>query len=94
MPSESPDRTVEVVYALPQLQRIVRVPFEPGLTAEEAVRRSGLQAEFPEIAREPLVLGVYGVRVPSTQPLRPGDRVEVGRRLRRDPRDRRREQAA
>ena len=37
----SEDDTVEVVYATPEVQRVVRVPFTPGLTAAEAVRRAG-----------------------------------------------------
>jgi putative ubiquitin-RnfH superfamily antitoxin RatB of RatAB toxin-antitoxin module len=85
---------VEVVYALADVQRIVPVPFSPGLTAGEAVRRSGLASEFPAIGRERLVLGIFGARVPAERALRPGDRVEICRPLQRDPRDRRRDHPA
>ena len=61
--ADVPGESVEVVYARPERQRIVRVPYEPGLTAERAVQLSGLAAEFPEIHGQPLVLGVFGVRV-------------------------------
>ena len=88
--------TVEVVYALPDVQRIVTVPLpETGLTAAEAVERSGLREQFPEIPREPaLALAVFGVVRESNHPLRPGDRVEILRPLRHDPRALRRERAA
>lgn len=85
---------VEVVYATPDEQRIVRVPFAPGLTAEQAVRASGLLDALPEIAGRPLVLGVFGVPVELRHPLAAGDRVEICRPLRRDPRDRRRHLAS
>jgi putative ubiquitin-RnfH superfamily antitoxin RatB of RatAB toxin-antitoxin module len=84
---------VEVVYATSEEQRVVRVAFAPGLTAEQAVRRSGLLEAFPDVAARPLVLGVFGLRVELRHRLSPGDRVEICRPLLRDPRDRRRELA-
>ena len=50
----------------------------------------GLLDALPEIAAHPLVLGVFGVPVGLRHPLAAGDRVEICRPLRRDPRDRRR----
>ncbi|HEX7079563.1 MAG TPA: RnfH family protein [Gammaproteobacteria bacterium] len=91
MPSEPEADCVEVVYATPAVQRIVTLPRSPGLTAVEAVRRSGLLEEFPEIRDRPLVLGVFGEPVDLDRPLRGGDRVEICRPLRRDPRALRRE---
>lgn len=82
---------VEVVYATPDEQQIVRVPFADGLTAGQAACDSGLLAMLPDDVARPLVLGVFGVRVALSQPLSPGDRVEICRPLSRDPRDRRRE---
>ncbi|MEE8236725.1 MAG: RnfH family protein [Gammaproteobacteria bacterium] len=82
----SEDNTVEVVYATPEVQRVVRVPFTPGLTAVEAVRRAGVLEEFPEIQASPLVLGVFGARVEEDTPLAPGERVEICRPLKQDPR--------
>ena len=84
---------VEVVYATTDEQRIVRVQYEPGLTAQRAVELSELAKAFPEIAAQPLVLGVFGVRVSLDHCLERGDRVEICRPLIRDPRDRRRESA-
>ncbi|HEX6995393.1 MAG TPA: RnfH family protein [Gammaproteobacteria bacterium] len=89
---ETRDReTVEVVYATPDEQRIVTLPFSPGMTALRAVEASGLLDAFPEINARPLVLGVYGEPVEPDRPLAPGDRVEICRPLLRDPRTLRRE---
>lgn len=84
---------VEVVYALPACQRVVTVPLGAGMTALEAVHASGLLGEFPELDCVALALGIYGRRVESSQRLRPGDRVEIYRPLRIDPRAARRQAA-
>jgi putative ubiquitin-RnfH superfamily antitoxin RatB of RatAB toxin-antitoxin module len=87
--------TVEVACALPDRQRVVVVPLTAaGLTARQAVERSGLLQEFPEVAAQPLALGVYGEPCEPDRPLRDGDRVELYRPLRHDPRAVRRERAA
>ena len=39
---------IEVVYALPERQWIVGVPYRAGMTAVEAVEESRLKAEHPE----------------------------------------------
>ncbi len=82
--------TVEVVYALAERQWIVSVPLTDGLTAAEAVRRSALIEQHPEIGQRPLVLGLFGVRIEPGHPLQAGDRVEICRPLREDPRQMRR----
>ncbi len=91
MADETSPGTVEVVYALPEAQRIVAVAHSPGLTARQAVEASGLVDAFPEIGAGPLVLGVFGEPVDGERPLSPGDRVEICRPLLRDPRALRRE---
>src|SRR5262245_45057243 len=85
---------IEVAYALPERQRVVALDFVAGLTAGEAVRASGILGEFPELAARSHVLGVYGEVVADTHPLHPGDRVEIYRELKIDPRDARRLRAA
>ena len=81
--------SVEVVYALPDEQRVVTVKFVAGMTALEAVQRSQLRALYPEITRAPLVLGKFGVAIEHGHRLQPGDRVEICRPLQADPRERR-----
>lgn len=86
---------VEVVYALPERQRVVELVIPPsGLTAREAVERSGLLVEFPGLAAQPLVLGIFGAVCDGERRLRDGDRVEIYRPLKHDPRTLRRERAA
>jgi putative ubiquitin-RnfH superfamily antitoxin RatB of RatAB toxin-antitoxin module len=91
MASDHPDQLVQVLYALTDQQVIVCVDHEPGMTAAEAVEKSGLAERFPSIGDRPLVLGVWGVGVEAGYRLAPGDRVEISRPLVADPRDMRRE---
>jgi hypothetical protein len=89
------DATIEIVFALPGRQRVVRLGLPAtGLTATEAVERSGLLDEFPELRERPLVLGVFGKVCTPDHPLRERDRVEIYRPLRLNPREQRRERAA
>ncbi|HEX6998839.1 MAG TPA: RnfH family protein [Gammaproteobacteria bacterium] len=93
-PGGQPAAAVEVVYATRAEQSIVRVPWEPGLTAGGAAERSGLLARYLEAnGREPL-LGVFGTPVTRERLVEPGDRVEICRPLAEDPRDRRRQLSA
>jgi uncharacterized protein len=86
---------IEVVYALPERQRVVTLPLPAtGLTAQAAVEQSGLLDEFPELLAQPLVLGVYGTVCAGDSVLRDRDRVEIYRPLRVDPRAQRRQRAA
>jgi putative ubiquitin-RnfH superfamily antitoxin RatB of RatAB toxin-antitoxin module len=88
-----PEAVIEVAYARPERQWVVDVRWRDGMTALEAVEASGLLRELVELRRDDLQLGVYGQRVAPGQPLRAGDRVEIYRPLRFDPRDARRKAA-
>lgn len=89
---ESP--RVEVVYALPDRQRVVCVELTAGMTVTDAVTASGLLEEFPELGGRRLDLGVFGQVVPASRVLAAGDRVEIYRPLKADPREMRRRLAA
>jgi len=85
---------VEVAYAKPERQRVVRLALAPGLSAIDAVRASGILRECPELDEGRLALGIYGRKVESGQLLESGDRVEIYRPLSADPRETRRRLAA
>jgi putative ubiquitin-RnfH superfamily antitoxin RatB of RatAB toxin-antitoxin module len=85
---------VEVAYASPQRQRLIVLQVGAGTRVREVVKQSGLVAEFPEIDPERCPLGIFGERVADDYELANGDRVEIYRPLRVDPREARRERAA
>ena len=88
------DATVCVAYGTAVRQLVVSVQWQQDLTARAALDRSGLLDEYPEIDVENLVLGIFGRPVPEHHVLQPGDRVEIGRPLIRDPREMRWEAVA
>lgn len=85
---------VEVVYALPERQSIVKLIVAVGTTAEIAVEMSGLKRRHPEITSRPLHCAVFGRPVEGSQVLVEGDRVEILRPLLIDPKENRRQTAA
>ena len=91
---------VEVIYALPHEQRLMRLLVQPGTTALEALVRSGIPEEYPEVDPETAKLGIFGQALgtkglaPADQyVLQPGDRVEVYRPLIADPKEARKQRA-
>lgn len=84
---------IEVSYATPQKQAVVQLRLPPGSTLRQAVERSGLLREFPEISLETCKLGVFGRPRKAEDPLQAGDRVEIYRPLIADPKQARRVRA-
>jgi len=84
--------SVEVAYATPQRQMIVKLEVPEGCTVEEAIEVSGLRAQFPAIEQSP-VTGVFSHKVGLSYTLKSGDRVEIYRPLIADPKEVRREKA-
>jgi len=85
---------VEVAYARPDVQVILKLRMPQGTTLEQAVRESGLLERFPDIDLAKSQLGVFGkLNKPNTE-LRSGDRVEVYRPLIADPKEVRKQRAA
>jgi len=82
---------VEVVLALPGKQMVRSVPLPAGSTAEDAVAASGLAGELRKLG--PGRVGIFGKAVPGKTLLRDGDRVEIYRPLRADPKELRRMRA-
>jgi putative ubiquitin-RnfH superfamily antitoxin RatB of RatAB toxin-antitoxin module len=77
---------VEVVYALPQQQDVLRLSLPEGATAREAVEASGLLLKYPDIdpgGRNKL--GIYARPAKPDTVLRDRDRVEIYRPLLADP---------
>ena len=85
---------VWVVYALPDRQAVRELELPESASVADAVARSGLLQQFPEIADRPLACAIYGRAVTDSQVLRADDRVEILRPLQVDPKESRRRAAA
>ena len=78
---------VEVAFARPDRQEIIPVTVPEGTTAVEAVKLSGIVDIFPEIDPDRIDMGIFGkvIKKPAEHALREGDRVELYRPLKIDP---------
>jgi hypothetical protein len=85
---------IEVVYALQNRQKAVSVQLSQGASVREAVERSGLLAEFPEIDLATNKFGIWNKLTKVDAVLRDKDRVEIYRPLIADPKEVRRQRAA
>ncbi len=83
---------VEVAYApAPREVWLRSLALPPGATALDAVVNAGLFAAFPDLAGTALHVSRWGRRCRPDDVLRDGDRIEVCRPLRVDPKKARRE---
>ena len=87
------DFDVEVAYARPDTQVLVKVTVSPGATLLDAVRQSGLLQRFPEIDLERLDAGIFSKPATPETVLRRGNRVEIYRPLLANPKEMRRRRA-
>ncbi len=82
-----------VVYLSPQRRITLPVDVAQGSSLQEAVVASGLLQQAPELAGQPLDLGVFNRLREASEPVRDGDRIEVYRPLAIDPKEARRVRA-
>ena len=85
---------IEVAYSASHGQALIKVAGDQGLTVRDAIERSGLVREYPEIDLGVNKVGIYGKLVKLDQVLTSGDRVEIYRPLIADPKEQRKKRAA
>lgn len=88
------DMKVEVVYALPEKQTLLALQVPVGTTVIEAVRASGILDIYPDVDIANSKLGIFGRMARPDEVLQPGERVEIYRPLKADPKEVRRRLAA
>jgi len=86
------DLRISVVYCDPQRQFTREVQVEPGATVGDAIRLSGIRDSLPS-GFEPAGIGIFGRLVQPSARLHDGDRVELYRPLKVDPKQARRKRA-
>lgn len=84
---------VEVVYGLADRQVLRSLQVPDGTTVIEAIERSGIIKDIPDMAVDEGALGVFSRKVPPDHVLQAGDRVEIYRPLIADPKEVRRQRA-
>lgn len=89
-----PDINVEVVYALPEKQYLLKVRLKEGCTVEQAITASGILELRTDIDLAKNKVGVFSRPVKLADTVNDGDRVEIYRPLIADPKELRRQRAA
>lgn len=84
---------IEVVYALPKEQVLLKQSVPTGTTVVEGVRLCGILGKYPEIDLNAHKLGIFGKLVKADTVLRDQDRIEIYRPLLADPKEVRRKRA-
>ena len=88
-----PRLTIEVVYATAERQTLIELEVAEGTTVAQAIALSGIRIAHPEIDFPELKTGIFGRLASPDTILREGDRVEIYRPLRTDPKEVRRRRA-
>lgn len=85
--------TLEVVYGLPERQKIMVVHVSPGTTVEQAIIQSGILQYFDDIDLQKSAVGIWNKTCKLADQPRNGDRIEIYRPLIADPKEIRRKRA-
>ncbi|HOV05510.1 MAG TPA: RnfH family protein [Hyphomicrobiales bacterium] len=76
---------IGVAYVTPVHKIWVKMEMPEGCTVGEAIERSGILAQFPEIDLAHQKVGIFGRITKLDAPLEEGDRVEIYRAITADP---------
>lgn len=83
---------IHLVYAsAPRTVQEAHLDLPEGSTVQDALRQAGWLERFPEMESDALGVGIWNLRADRSSVLREGDRLEVYRHLRVDPKVARRE---
>ena len=84
---------IEIVYALPHEQILLKQQVSAGTTVVEAIQASAVLNKYPEINLAINKLGIFGKLIKEDTVLRDKDRIEIYRPLIADPKEVRRKRA-
>lgn len=84
---------IEVVYGLPDKQKLLALPVEPGVTVEQAIIESGMLTLFNEIDLSVNKVGIWNRAVKLSGIVDDLDRIEIYRPLIADPKEVRKRRA-
>lgn len=91
MADAAPLRITVLYSPAPREVHVWAVTVAPGATLQQALEASGLRAAFPDLDLPGAMVGIWGRTAGLEQLLRDGDRVEIYRPLKVDPKIARRE---
>ncbi len=84
---------VEVAYALPERQSILKLDVAADTCVREVIEQSGICEQFPDIDLAHIRVGIWSKACTLDDRVKHGDRVEIYRALIADPKEARRRRA-
>ena len=84
---------VTLAVALPDRQEVIELELAPGATVGDAIAAAELRRRFPGVDFASMRTGIWSREAHAGARLRDGDRVELYRGLKADPKDMRRKRA-
>jgi putative ubiquitin-RnfH superfamily antitoxin RatB of RatAB toxin-antitoxin module len=76
---------ISVAYSEPANQLWLRIEVPDDSTVEQAIIRSGILRQFPDLDLTAQTVGIFGKLAKLDAPLQPGDRIEIYRGIVADP---------
>lgn len=76
---------IGVAYATSARQVWLKLDVPEGATVGDAIARSGILAQFPEIDLDAQKVGIFGKVTPLTATVADGDRIEIYRAITANP---------
>jgi putative ubiquitin-RnfH superfamily antitoxin RatB of RatAB toxin-antitoxin module len=83
----------EVVYATPERQILLPVTLPENCSVIDAISLSGILPQFDELVRKDIAslnVGIFSIPCALDREVKQGDRIEIYRPLRHDPKEARR----
>lgn len=84
---------IEVAYALPERQTVLRIRVATGTSVLAAIEQSGILQKHPEIDLAVNKFGIYSRPAKGAEAVQEGDRIEIYRPLIADPKEIRKQRA-
>lgn len=84
---------VEVVYGVPEKQKIITISTPENTSIEQAINDSGIKDVFPEIDLSKNKVGIWNRAAKLSDVVEDGDRIEIYRPLIADPKEVRKRRA-
>ena len=78
---------IEIIYPLPNEQVLLTLMVDQTCTAAEAIEKSGILQQYPEIDLTTNQIGIFSRTIALSDTLREGDRIEIYRPLIVDPKE-------
>lgn len=93
MAGNSPKILIQICYAEPDRQILREFEVQEGTTLGEAIELSNIAVLIPEWDSRSVCVGIYGKVKPMKWVVQKGDRIEIYRPLRVDPKEARKRRA-